>query len=330
MIIIFIVLVFFSTSIPANDRSQREALDKVYIFDKVRIFYTLNGENALPAENRIDDNHNTVPDYVEKIATNLKIADAIFNKTFGFTQPLNNDRYRGNINFIDVHIMATRNFKGVTGDKNIEYKYKKIKNKGNKSIDIKLSNKLDNDTLTPMHEFFHLYQNGYSMFKNKWYKEGLARWIEYAFEEGVGEDKVLPETEEKLEKLLVESYGAKYFWNRLTLLCDTNKGVFEPPPEIEPLDNLYIVRDHTLHGYEFIKYLLENLKKSSLRLAKDMGYSPYNWEDNQKSDDNNKYILCAVKKTLLEQCKPAATNVEIQNFLQTLDNYTEQSCTGIF
>ncbi len=35
--------------------------------------------------------------------------------------------------------------------------------------------------ITPAHEFFHLYQYGYAVFKQTWYLEGMARWMENSF-----------------------------------------------------------------------------------------------------------------------------------------------------
>jgi len=43
-------------------------------------------------------------------------------------------------------------------------------------------NRLDpTNNSTPAHELFHLYQYGYALFKQRWYLEGMAKWMETVF-----------------------------------------------------------------------------------------------------------------------------------------------------
>lgn len=314
-----LALFLFSFNVLADGRSQREALDNVYKLDQFRIFYTLNGEHALPVERQMDLNQNNIPDYIEHIATQLKIADLIYSKVFGLKPPLQKDRYRGQVAYIDIHILKTHKTKSVTGDKIVRYHYQNSLTNREKSLVITLANQTRIDSLTPEHELFHVYQNGYAMYKNKWYKEGLANWSESAFSAGVGPNKPLPQTDEQLEELLGRSYDAKFFWNRLTLLCDTHEGVFSVPDEINRLDSNYVIQDLTLNGYAFIRHFLENLESSSLRQAQAMDYARFDWGKNQTAEDNNPYILAALKKALLEHCHAADSNIEIQTLLALIE-----------
>ena len=195
----------------AGWKSDRENLDHVYIIDNFRIFYTLEGKNAIT--DQTDNNKNNIPDIVEDIAIQLGTANKLYSEVFGFVQPAVSRRYKDQINSIDVHIMSSE-YKGVSGDGIITYKYRKVKIPATGALTITISNKIKAGNLTPAHELTHSYQNSYTMFKNRWFTEGVARWMEYAFKEGTGKQKKLPDTAYDFEKLLLRTYDAKYFWRQ--------------------------------------------------------------------------------------------------------------------
>ncbi|MFT5718635.1 MAG: hypothetical protein ACI9T7_002842 [Oleiphilaceae bacterium] len=70
------------------------------------------------------------------------------------------------------------------------------------------------------HELFHLYQNGYTFFKNRWYTEGTARWSELVMSGHIGRGEELPKTTIQKEELFNKSYGANKFWNELIAKVD--------------------------------------------------------------------------------------------------------------
>lgn len=55
-----IPLIFVITTSNANWKNDRENLEKVYILNEFRLFYSLNGQDAL--KDKSDSNKNQIPD----------------------------------------------------------------------------------------------------------------------------------------------------------------------------------------------------------------------------------------------------------------------------
>ena len=227
--VLIFVLLIVNTFLFANWKSDRENLDKVYKIDKFRVFYTLKGKNKL--EDKTDTNKNNIPDIVENIGLQLDTANKLFSNVLGFKQPFFSQRYKKDVKYIDIHLLSLK-YNGESGDGVIQYNYKIIK-QNTKTLSIAISNTIKAKNLTPLHELFHTYQNGYSMFKNRWYTEGTARWSEFAFKKRTGKQHNLPSNEKQIEKLLNRTYDAKYFWNRLLFLCTTSDKGFKLPKNLK-------------------------------------------------------------------------------------------------
>ncbi len=324
------LLLFILLATTVQAKSESDSLDKVYLLDPFRIFYTVNAEHSLPVDNQKDQNKNSIPDYVENTALKLSAANILYTETFGLTNPLNNKRYQGKARFIDVHLLNIEG-RGTAGDEVVRYRYQMLKDKSDRVLVIKLSNNLRAESKTPQHEMFHLFQNGYTMFKNRWYTEGTARWSDYAFKKGVGNDQPLPTSSEALSALVKQDYGASVFWNRLTYLCDRNAGQFALPklPQQQITSYPTPFEDNTVHGYGFIKSLLENLQYQSDKVSKERGYTAYNWdEDDQKYNANNHVpIFCAIKQAITKTCgAEQLKTAEMSRFLSALELYTQKRC----
>ncbi len=269
--------------------SYIDSLDKIYIKDEFRVFYTLNGKNALPKNNQVDKNNNQIPDYVENITNQLSKVSKLLVDKYGFIHPLKQERFKG-AKYIDIHLINLK-VNGAAGD--VVYKKQK-------ALVIKLSINLIPNTLTPLHEFFHLVQYGYSMFNNRWSMEGQARWFEFLLKEGVGDfSKKLPKNLDELNILLNSIYEAKYFWNRLAYLVEPDK-----------TKNIYAAF--------LIKEILEQYKIYSKKASEYYFYKPYTWtEKQQKSFNNNRFILLAIKQVLTKYSKIE----EINSFNSLVDKY---------
>lgn len=326
-----LLLLLFSCAIQAdNAKASRAKLDHIYPVGQFRIFYTLEGIHALPIEHQEDQNHNAIPDYIEHLALKLQAAMVLYTEVFGLTHPLANKRYQGRARYLDVHVLTMDN-KGSVGDEISNFRYQKLSDKTDQVLIIKLANNLRDQTMTPPHELFHVFQNGYTMFKNRWYTEGTARWAEYAFKEGVGAGSPLPNSQQALAKLVEEDYGASVFWNRLAYLCDRNAGQFPLPAIAQQQITSYPppFEDNSVHGYHFIKHLLENLQEQSDKVTQERGYAAYNWdEDDQKYNPNNHVpIFCAVKQAIRQICDAQQQKEpELLAFIQAVDIYTQQRC----
>jgi len=323
---IIVVLLLFSTILLANWKRERESLDRVYTISDFRIFYTLRGRNALPEFQRRDLNSNDTPDFVEDIALQLVTADHLYSDLLGFVKPLENERYRGKVKGIDIHLLDLKDKHGSSGDAIVTYHYRFIRVETRPVLSIKIANTIASTSLTPAHELFHCYQNGYTMFKNRWYTEGTARWIEYAFRRGTGPFDTLPQTYDEISGLLKKSYGSKYFWNRLTKLCAKKHrfDLIEPWKSMRLVSSdIKIIEDDTLDGYHFMRDLLNTFEEYDHYISKQRGFSLFDWsEKEQKAKENNRYLLKGIAETVKQyECE---SNPETSGFLKAIDQYNVQ------
>jgi hypothetical protein len=160
---------------------------------------------------------------------------------------------------------------GIAGDAIVNYHRDNDPPEGVEVLTIDLSTRLAARNLSPAHELFHLFQNGYTLFKTPWYYEGVARWSEDLLRAGVGEAGELPASAADLEKLFKLSYGASRFWHRP------------------------IVEDNTFHGARFLKALLEELDREDDVASRDGKLNSLDWpEARQRAAENNRYIWSAV------------------------------------
>lgn len=261
---------------------RRAGLEKSALFNEFRVFYSLNGKDALPNKRQLDEDRNGVPDFIESVGGRLIKANNFFANDVGLVPPLKNKRYKGKAHFIDVNILDfTRNKKGpkngVAYDGIPIFNRKHAGQKSTSVITIDLSGSVRLKSQSIEHELFHLYQNGYTFFKNRWYTEGTARWSELIMANRIGVTTELPSTTvEKLE-LFKKSYDAKEFWNKMVLITD----------------------ERSL-GKRFVKRLLEELDAADDKAAFDRALNVTNWQESeQKSEINNSYIWDAILRTAL-------------------------------
>jgi len=165
-------------------------------------------------------------------------------------------------------------------------------------VTIDLSKDLRTRNLTPAHELFHIFQNGYTLFKNAWYTEGTARWSESAFRKGTGQAGALPQTAEDLSRLFKLKYDACRFW--LAMARETDSvGKLRIPPDLREVSYVGgggpVIQDDTFWGAAFLKSLLEELDRMDDVASRDCGLNPSGWRDaRRKSAENNPYVWAAV------------------------------------
>lgn len=314
LFVLFLSYIFLE----ANWKTERENLDNIYKLGEFRIFYTLNGANSLV--NKEDLNKNSVPDYIENIAQRLKVSKDVFTELLGFHDPLKSRRYK-DVKYIDIHILKSKN--SSSGDGVFVFNYK-ILDTRDKVLSMKIRNNLSKSTMTPSHEYFHLLQNSYSMFKNRWYTEGTARWAERVFKKGTGKRDRLPQNINELESLLKQSYETKGFWRKLAYICDTNNGRFINSKNYQTniIEYPNLIEDNRIYGYEFMKTFLENLDYQDSIASKNREIGEFSWTEKEQkyNENNNIYILRALNQTFIKKC---FNKNEIIKFIELINLYVE-------
>jgi hypothetical protein len=260
---------------------RRSKLDQVAIYDKYRIFYSLSGKDALPRDRRVDYDKNGIPDFIESVGGRLTDADKLFRGEVGLIPPLKSKRYIGKAHYIDVNILDFSNNKkgpknGVAYDGAPKFNRSRSGQLSLNVLVIDLSGSVRLKTNSVEHELFHLYQNGYTFFKNRWYTEGTARWAELIMLGRIGNGASLPYSESTRERLFNKTYAANSFWNELIRKIDSGT-----------------------QGKHFIKALLEELDYSDNIATRKRGLDYSYWkESEQRSTDNNIYIWEATLKAI--------------------------------
>lgn len=304
-------LLFISSQLNASVNCQFNInplsnFDSVHKHGIFRVYYAMNPNNINYIYDQTDINNNNIPDYVENI---LIQADAIINflTELGFTHPLESYRYKGSVEFIDIHVLSIdRN--GIAFE--VPKLYHKAALKENKcalivSINNNLKNFNNKKRTIIAHEIFHLYQYGYNQFKNPWYLEGMTFLINDVFESGslYFDDFKLPSSLVQMEN---KAYSKPYkdFWSRLSRLSpsDNPKSVIsEDLLNIKYIDGDKVFRSGLTSNFIFIKKVLEKMKIKSEEYSEINNWNKSNWsESDQRSDMNNTLILKSIQEAMVE------------------------------
>lgn len=270
----FVLLVSVSLPGHAEWRERRAALSEMHRVEEFRIFYSRYGADALP--NAEDANRNGTPHYVERIARELVSARDVYGDQLRLVHPMSSPRYRNRVEYIDVNLLSFPLKPG--GPKyGVAYdeisSFARVQDAGRKVpvLAIDISNNVPGNNATAAHEVFHLYQNGYTFFKNRWYTEGTARWVERFGKASSGQPGRLPASLTEVSELFPRTYETVSFWRRLVDQLDPG-------------------------GRHFIKAFLEELDRTDDAVG--AGASG-KWKDaDQMSSANNVHIWRALRNTL--------------------------------
>ena len=283
-------------------KKRRSALDRKYAVNEFRIYYTLNGDDALP--DVVDLNKNSIPDRIENIALQLMTARCLYTDVLKLRHPLESPRYKDKARFIDVHVGSlpfepggAKN-NGSAGDGVVNYYRASDPGTGIDVLTIDISKTLPTRNVTPAHELFHLFQYGYTMFKAGWFLEGTARWSEFTLREGSGEPKGVPLTQDDLSNLFSMKYEAEGFWSTLAHASDS-RGQLRIPADLLRVTyigtNDPIIRDIQFRGALLLRQLLEALDEADDKVTASLELEPFAWKEvRQRSPDNNPYVWSAV------------------------------------
>jgi len=301
-----------------NGRSAMlSGLDRSHVRGEFRIFYTLEGRHAL-ADVR-DVNRNGIPDKVEDVATQLTVGGRIFSEVMGLIHPLEQPRY-ARATSIDVFLLNMEKGNGLAYDEVMNYRHANDGSGGRCALRIDLKNSHSNQNVTPIHELFHQYQYGYSMFKARWFLEGTARWAEYALRAGSGPQRPLPTTLPALqEQVFSRTYASSTVWNRLGKILDP-VGRLQLPADLARstyVDGSLVIHDDLLHGAGFIKTLFEMLGQLSHQVAERNAWRYYDWkEEDQRSAVHDVEMFRTVLQSVHRQArKERISTPELERFL---------------
>jgi len=302
---LFFVCIAAVSSVNAQAVTARNSVRHEYRLDKIRIFYEIEGPNAVDPS---DSNHDGLPDQVEDVAKQTWGAYSLFVETLGFPDPFKTERFH-RAAFLDIHLLAKNKLKsnGVAYDE-LQTSHRPTDPEGTQIICFNVATSVKApENLTPAHELFHLIQYSVTYFKNAWYSEGMARWSEKALGlGGVGEvcyRGPWPLPTDKREALFDMSYQAAVdFWNPLAVQDDSRGVIPEERVNRELRELTYsngekVLQDFQLNGWEFMRDVLLELGKVDRVAYRELGYARWS-EENQNSRRNSPFIYQAVLDVL--------------------------------
>lgn len=290
------LLISISLPCHAEWRERRGALTEMHPTGEFRIFYSLSGRDALA--NSEDVNRNGAPDYVDRIATQLAAARETYEQQLHLKSPLKSPRYNDQAEFIDVHLLSfplTSNGAkhGIAYDELSSFNRAREPGRKTKVLVMDISNDLPAGNPTPAHELFHLYQNGYTFFKNRWFTEGTARWAEGMNKKGSASMGQLPQSLSEVNDLFQKTYEAAPFWNQVVSRMDPAGG-----------------------GRAFIRPFLEELSRMDDVASANNGQGSAKWtEKQQMSPANDAYIWKALQDTLARPAFRQRRDADIQRLM---------------
>ncbi len=302
VIMLYLFLIPFSY-VFAGWKEPRESLNNQVVIEDYRIFFAIGGRHSFILDRKLTKSEeDSLQQKLESLKQQLRNADDVYSKRLRLVSPLNSRRY-SDVDAIHLHVMDIGKKNGSAGDAENRFNYRFFNNT-ELALTISLTPRWEPPNKTPEHEVFHLYQYGYTFFKNSWFLEGLAASMENHFSSGKWKSTALPRTKHDIDKLLTRSYSAKRFWNRLVLMCD---------PGCQKSD--------ITCGYSLVRPLFEELVRQDLIAAKDRGLDAKDWpEREQKSKENNPYLLKGLDVTLTQNC-PVSSSAELMDFVKLIREY---------
>lgn len=260
-----------------------------------RVWYATEGENAIK-DQAVAVSKNQQPVFIDDLLVQLHAADAYYSKQLGLQPPLSKQRYK-KAKFVDVYIVNMSRGNGVAFDEVIASKPHRgepsyscgVKFHVNKNIDPKRN-------VTPAHELFHMYQSANSMFKARWYLEGMARWVEQAFR-GVSPRDLAADAPNSCVDVYNESYSASRYWQDLAKRKNADDIVLSQDYlQLKYSNETPVFKQATFKHGAIISDLFQVLESESIERSKEIGYSKYRWPEKvQRSADFNEYICDAVE-----------------------------------
>ncbi|HEX4878588.1 MAG TPA: hypothetical protein VFV39_01980 [Limnobacter sp.] len=261
--------------------------DHVAVQGVFRVFYAVQGEHAIPAE---DGDANGVPDRVDDVLVQLAAADWLFNTQLGLVPPLQQPRY-ARAKAIDVQIKRFEKGNGLAFDELSAAKPPTLVMRIGAHVDAK-------NNVTPAHELFHLYQYGYTSFKTKWFTEGMARWMEKPFTRRANFGH--PPAPASCQDLAGMAYNASGFFEQLAVRQAPpapGQARLVDVPNFVYSDGSPAIRDRAVHKFLPARLWLDRAATLVAQEAERLGLPHGTWpEDLQRNPQFDRPLCEALTK----------------------------------
>ncbi|MHC4386113.1 MAG: hypothetical protein ACYSUG_03890, partial [Planctomycetota bacterium] len=263
------------------------------------------------------NNKNNTPDYVEDIAAQLVTAKYIYLNVLELKHPFEGNRYKSRVKYFDVQLLGEFRVNGSAGSRPVRYNRPIDPDGGFPALTINIKNTIDVTNLTPAHELFHEFQYGYTLFKNSWYLEGMARFSQYLFKSEVPPTTNFPSSKEERNRLLEQSYDAYSFW-QMMFASIQDRREFQVPEEIKQRRyitvNKRIFEGGSFHAVHAFKLFLEEYDRVDDEVSRIAKINPIVWDDSvQKAKRNNKYLWPATLRVYKKLSNKSGLNSHYKN-----------------
>ena len=265
-------------------------LDNTLRIDEFAIHYTSHGRHAI--QDLTDRDGNKQPDLIDDLALQLTTARILYGQSFGLQHPLDQPRY-AKAKHINVFVLALEKGNGLAFDEVVGERI------GLQTMPCALrlfvSNKLRfSSNVTAAHELFHLYQYGYSMFKSRWYLEGMARWVELAFRDRTAqEERSAQNVHWACDDVYGSTYTASTYWAQQARSFAAQATVV--PDTIRSRrysDGSRVVRETGLPGKQLILHALRGLATASAAVSEAENLPLYRWPEKIQTSSRFDPLIC--------------------------------------
>lgn len=267
---------------------QQHDVKQQYVAGDFHLFYSLSGPDAL-ADIR-DDNGNNTPDRVEDIATQLQAARYFYSAILGLRFPLEQPVFR-HARQVNVYVLALKKGNGSAFDK-VANETLTGGQKTGCGIKIVINRGLDPlSNVTPAHELFHLYQYGYALFKQKWYLEGMARWVQDPFTPPSASTPAVTGPGACRDNY-ARSYQASAFWSSYAQEYFAPVRFSRQAADWQYLNGMPVFHKNLFPGGTLLRPFFQQLSRASEQQAQKSNTANINWTEQQQRSPDYNDVIC--------------------------------------
>ena len=266
----------------------KHVLEKEYVEDEFHIFYSLQGPDALKFQ--YDSSGSGVPDSIKDIAVQLQAAKYLYSTVLGLRFPLQQKIY-AQAQQINIYVLTLPKGNGLAFDRVAS----ETMGDGRQipcGLKFVLNAALDPArNVTPAHEFFHLYQYGYAVFKQRWYLEGMARWMENSFkapEKNTRRLVVLPACESNFSR----GYSAANYWASVAAARFASVALPAAAQRFRYSDGSTVLIAQDVAGGGMLQPFFNQLSRNSAAQSRQLNVANTRWSEAQQQAPQFNGAIC--------------------------------------